>query len=284
MAAKFARALLTLRASMSSIPYSNSSFLVTRNPVSRSLEFLNIWPKSIEIFPVVHAPILKSMFSMQRLFVKSLYSSGVGRKQLLVPLLQLWFPQGKRFLTGSFLGISAAAGMTYCYSDSAYAMDDHLADLVEPLEYLKDELRTFWAFTRKFQLPAVFLIMVFFGWRHPLTLAINVALLLFCTRPYPFSIYIFIEQLRQRDTHRHPRLGKPKFLYARKVELHDYKLLCLAEVELRDKKLYLVGILGGWWIFSVLRIYQGNNTEDGNVHLGQKVGLPALEDLGREKS
>ncbi|XP_072978840.1 uncharacterized protein [Typha angustifolia] len=280
MAAKFARALLTLRASMSSIPYSNSSFLVTRNPVSRSLEFLNIWPKSIEIFPVVHAPILKSMFSMQRLFVKSLYSSGVGRKQLLVPLLQLWFPQGKRFLTGSFLGISAAAGMTYCYSDSAYAMD-------EPLEYLKDELRTFWAFTRKFQLPAVFLIMVFFGWRHPLTLAINVALLLFCTRPYPFSIYIFIEQLlqlRQRDTHRHPRLGKPKFLYARKVELHDYKLLCLAEVELRDKKLYLVGILGGWWIFSVLRIYQGNNTEDGNVHLGQKVGLPALEDLGREKS
>ncbi|XP_073002126.1 uncharacterized protein [Typha latifolia] len=241
MAAKFARALLPLRASMSSIRYSNSSFLVSRN-------------------------------------------SGVGRKQLLVPLLQLWFPQGKRFLTGSFLGISAAAGMTYRYSDFAYATDDHLADLVEPLEYLKDELRTFWALTRKFQLPAVFLIMVFFGWRHPLTLAINVALLLFCTRPYPFSIYIFIEQLRQRDTQRHPRLGKPKFLYARKVELHDYKLLCLAEVELRDKKLYLVGILGGWWIFSVLRIYPGNDTEDGNVHLGQKVGLPALEALGREKS
>ncbi|XP_073002109.1 uncharacterized protein [Typha latifolia] len=268
MAAKFARALLPLRASMSSIRYSNSSFLVSRNSVSRSLEYLNIWPKSIEIFSVVHAPILKSMFSMQRLFVKSLYSSGVGRKQLLVPLLQLWFPQGKRFLTGSFLGISAAAGMTYRYSDFAYATDDHLADLVEPLEYLKDELRTFWALTRKFQLPAVFLIMVFFGWRHPLTLAINVALLLFCTRPYPFSIYIFIEQ----------------FLYARKVELHDYKLLCLAEVELRDKKLYLVGILGGWWIFSVLRIYPGNDTEDGNVHLGQKVGLPALEALGREKS
>ena len=36
-------------------------------------------------------------------------------------------------------------------------------------------------------------------------------------------------------------------LYASKVEVQDYKLLCLAAVEVRDQKFTLVGILGTWW-------------------------------------
>lgn len=36
-------------------------------------------------------------------------------------------------------------------------------------------------------------------------------------------------------------------LYARKVEVEDFKLLCLAKVEVQDQKFTLVGILGGWW-------------------------------------
>lgn len=36
-------------------------------------------------------------------------------------------------------------------------------------------------------------------------------------------------------------------LYASKVEVEDFQLLCLARVEVRDQKFTLVGILGGWW-------------------------------------
>lgn len=36
-------------------------------------------------------------------------------------------------------------------------------------------------------------------------------------------------------------------VYASKVEVKDYKLLCLAAVEVRDQKFTLVGILGTWW-------------------------------------
>lgn len=51
-------------------------------------------------------------------------------------------------------------------------------------------------------------------------------------------------------------------LYAHKVEVQDYKLLCLARVEVKDQKFTVVGILGGWWAlprlsdgpFSLLRL------------------------------
>lgn len=36
-------------------------------------------------------------------------------------------------------------------------------------------------------------------------------------------------------------------IYANKVEVQDYKLLCLARVQVIDQKMTLVGILGGWW-------------------------------------
>ncbi|XP_020589576.1 uncharacterized protein LOC110030922 isoform X4 [Phalaenopsis equestris] len=39
------------------------------------------------------------------------------------------------------------------------------------------------------------------------------------------------------------------FLYVKKVEVEDYKILCMARVELRDMKLDVIGILGGWWVF-----------------------------------
>ncbi|KAL1148283.1 hypothetical protein V6Z11_A10G115100 [Gossypium hirsutum] len=52
-----------------------------------------------------------------------------------------------------------------------------------------------------------------------------------CTKPSPSSIYLFIE----------------KALHASKVEVQDYKLFCLAIVEIGDEKIRLIGILGGWW-------------------------------------
>jgi hypothetical protein len=36
-------------------------------------------------------------------------------------------------------------------------------------------------------------------------------------------------------------------VYASKVEVQDYKLLCLADIEVRDDKFTLVGIFCTWW-------------------------------------
>lgn len=75
-------------------------------------------------------------------------------------------------------------------------MEEHLSDSGDPADFLKQDLDTVWELTKKFQLPAVLLLTVLFGCRHPIILAINAALL-FCTRPNPFSIYIFIEEVSQ---------------------------------------------------------------------------------------
>ncbi|KAH0434977.1 hypothetical protein IEQ34_026712 [Dendrobium chrysotoxum] len=169
---------------------------------------------------------------------------------------------GQKLFVGSFLSFSVATGLIYQQINDIYALDDgqlliscwftsvdNYADMEEPSGFLKDDLHAFWSLARKFQLPVVLLVTVLLGWRHPFALAINVALLLFCTRPNPFSIYMFVEQLRQREMHRDPSLQKIKFFYVKKVEVEDYKILCMARVELRDLKMDVIGILGGWWVF-----------------------------------
>lgn len=54
--------------------------------------------------------------------------------------------------------------------------------------------------------------------------------------------------LRQQFIHRQPLLYKIKSLYAKKVEVEDYKILCLARVELNNREFTLIGILGSWWV------------------------------------
>ena len=76
------------------------------------------------------------------------------------------------------------------------AIADHYTDLGGPSGFLKDDLNTFWSLARKFELPILLLAMVLLGWRHPITLAINIALFLLCTKPSPLSIYMFIEQVQ----------------------------------------------------------------------------------------
>lgn len=166
---------------------------------------------------------------------------------------QSFKPSEWKLFSGSLFGFTAVAGMMNRQSHVTYAMDD-FEESEELSGYLKDDLNAFWTLARKFQLPAVLLMTVLLGWRHPVTLVINIALLLFCTRPNPFSVYIFVEQLRQRDMRQDPRLHKTKFFYAKKVEVEDYKFLCLAKVELRDVRLKIIGLLGGWWVVHTSRI------------------------------
>ncbi|KAG6716048.1 hypothetical protein I3842_04G027800 [Carya illinoinensis] len=60
-----------------------------------------------------------------------------------------------------------------------------------------------------------------------------------------FKLYML--QLCHQSMRKEPHLYRKKSLYAKNVEVQDYKLLCIARVELKEEKFTLVGILGGWW-------------------------------------
>ncbi|KAM7267513.1 hypothetical protein ACFE04_009679 [Oxalis oulophora] len=95
-----------------------------------------------------------------------------------------------------------------------------------------EEKHALWVFVRRFKLPVFFFFTVLTYWDHPALLAIKIILFLLTTKPSPFSVYVLVEQS----------------LYANKVEVQDYKLICLARVEIRGQKFRFVGMLGGWWI------------------------------------
>nr|AFK44038.1 unknown [Lotus japonicus] len=104
-----------------------------------------------------------------------------------------------------------------------------------------------WNLTRKFWLPVLFFLTVLSNLEDPFTiLFIKLTLFLLSTKPNPFSVYIFVDQLCQQYVHQGHQFLK-KSVYASKVEVQDYTLLCLAAVEIGDQKFTLVGILGAWW-------------------------------------
>ncbi|XP_076949591.1 uncharacterized protein LOC143622285 isoform X2 [Bidens hawaiensis] len=109
----------------------------------------------------------------------------------------------------------------------------------------------FMIFAKKLMVPIALLLIVWMNWNYPVVLGVKVMLALLSTKPSPFSVYVFIDQLQQQYRGRHPILHKFKSLYAKEVEVDDYMVLCIAKVEIGDQKYTLVGILGGWWVFEV---------------------------------
>lgn len=61
-------------------------------------------------------------------------------------------------------------------------------------------------------------------------------------------------------------------VYASKVEVQDYKLLCLADVEVKDHKFTLVGILGTWWTLPHLQSWEARCSL-----VGRSILLPRNE-------
>ncbi|PON84239.1 hypothetical protein TorRG33x02_199930 [Trema orientale] len=93
--------------------------------------------------------------------------------------------------------------------------------------------------------------------------------------------------LCNRSMRQEPHLYGVKSLYAHKVEVHDYKLLCLARVEVRDQKFSLVGILGGWATEhpTPLREVHGGYWEiTNNRHNDHQRNAVCLENLEFENS
>ncbi|XP_077244221.1 uncharacterized protein LOC143884488 isoform X2 [Tasmannia lanceolata] len=167
----------------------------------------------------------------------------------------------RKMSLGRFLGLSVLTG-----SSVAYAMDgddiiaeESQANFWDSSGCLEDDPDTFLAWARKCWLPVILVVTVVTGWQHPLSLAIKIALFLFSTKPSPFSVHLFIEKMRRQSMFQDPGLYKLKLFYAKKVEVEDYKLLCLATVELRDRKLTLIGILGTWWVLQSSNCHGGTS-------------------------
>jgi len=112
----------------------------------------------------------------------------------------------------------------------------------------EEDPKAFWMFARKLWLPVLFFLTVLTNLDHPIALiAIKIVLLLLSTNPSPLSVYAFVDQLCHQSMRQEPHLYKVKSIYAKRVEVQDYKLLCVARVELKEEMITLVGILGGWW-------------------------------------
>lgn len=170
---------------------------------------------------------------------------------------------GSRLILGSIFGVSALYGLINLSPRVAYAMDgqDILMDDYHVKSWdnpdMEEEARVFWTLARKLWLPVILFVNVLMHRDHPVALVIKVILFLISTKPGPLSVYLSVEELRHQSLLKEPYLYKLKSLYANKfyankVEVKDYKLLCLARVELRDQEFTLVGIMGGWWVLPSL--------------------------------
>ncbi|CAL1391789.1 unnamed protein product [Linum trigynum] len=150
-------------------------------------------------------------------------------------------------------GASIVIGSVTCSPTVAYAMDGVdilMDDDREPFDASdRDEFaHAAWMVIRKLWLPAFFFLTIVSNWNHPIVLLTKGVLLLLATRPSPLTVYLFVEQLCNQSKLQEPRSFWAKSLYAKKVEVQDYKFLCIATVEVRDRRFTLVGILGGWWV------------------------------------
>ncbi|CAJ1946681.1 unnamed protein product [Sphenostylis stenocarpa] len=146
--------------------------------------------------------------------------------------------------SGILLGVSMVSAPIIAHAmDAGDALvDDHeLQDLSEE----EENGQYLWRLARKFWLPIFFFVTVLTNLDNSITmLCIKLALFLLSTKPNPFSVYVFVDQLCQQSMRQEARFLQLKSLYASKVEVQDYKLLCMADVEVRDQKFTLVGILG----------------------------------------
>ncbi|CAH1420629.1 unnamed protein product [Lactuca virosa] len=165
---------------------------------------------------------------------------------------------GHEFSIGRLLGVSAVLGsfflrprLAHCVDGYASSVDDHNSMGMLGESESDDNPHYFMIFAKKLMVPIALLLIVWMNWNYPVALGVKVVLTLLSTKPSPFSVYVFIEQLQQQYRGQHPFLHKFKSLYAKKVEVDDYTVLCIAKVEIGDQKYTLLGILGGWWVFEM---------------------------------
>ncbi|XP_022152133.1 uncharacterized protein LOC111019921 [Momordica charantia] len=157
---------------------------------------------------------------------------------------------GSQLSRGTILGASVVSGSISLWPNVSLAMDDGFMDDrqddLDALDNGKPE-GTLWELALRLWLPFLFCWTVLTNLNHPLLVASKVILFLLSTKPSPLSVYIFVEQLCHSSC-QEPRLSnEKKCVVASKVEVQDYKVACVARVEIEHQKITLLGILGGWW-------------------------------------
>ncbi|KAJ1282406.1 hypothetical protein BS78_03G049500 [Paspalum vaginatum] len=157
---------------------------------------------------------------------------------------------GRNLLKG--FGTSTVLGMAL-HQGKATAQTKELPSRAitgPPPGSLKNELRSFWPLIRKLQLPIGLIFLIMFGLQSPISLVLNVLLLIYCSRPSRYSIYLFLQELRHRKSDRIH--WKEEYVYTRNVDAKDHKFFSIGTVELTDGRvLHLIGMLGSWWIYRV---------------------------------
>uniref|UniRef100_A0A804QJ38 Uncharacterized protein n=1 Tax=Zea mays TaxID=4577 RepID=A0A804QJ38_MAIZE len=66
-----------------------------------------------------------------------------------------------------------------------------------PQGSLKTKLGSFWPLVRKLQLPVGLIFLIMSGLHSPLSLTLNILLLLYCSSPSRYSIYLFLQEVSQ---------------------------------------------------------------------------------------
>ncbi|TVU21616.1 hypothetical protein EJB05_31265 [Eragrostis curvula] len=154
-----------------------------------------------------------------------------------------------------FKGLGTGTALTMMLQETAVAAEQArpFKDISgSPSGSSKNELSSLWPLVRKFQLPVGLILLIVSGWQNPLGLVINILLLIYCSRPSRYSIYLFLQEMRQREMGQNHVVRKEEVLHTRKVDTKDYKFFSIGTVELKDGKvLQLVGMLGSWWIYRV---------------------------------
>ncbi|XP_058773114.1 uncharacterized protein LOC131647239 isoform X2 [Vicia villosa] len=172
---------------------------------------------------------------------------------------------------GCILGISAATASAIAYSmDVEDALWDDRHNNSQDLSEDEENIQDLYKVVGKFWLPILFFLTVLTNLDNPFTiLFIKLTLFLLSTKPNPFSVYVFVDQLCQQSIREDTSSFNKKSVYASKVEVDDYKLLCLADVEVRDHKFTLVGILGTWWTLPHLPSWEARSLVGGSILLSR---------------
>lgn len=172
------------------------------------------------------------------------FSGAKGIYQRKSPLI------GSQFSKGTILGASVVLGSISLLPNASLVMDDSLMDApqedLDASDYVKSA-KFFWELALRLWLPFLLCWTVLINLNHPILIVGNVVLFLVSTKPSPLSVYIFVEKLRSSSSQEPHLPNWKKSLVARKIEVEDYKLLCVAKVEMKHQKFTLVGVLGGWW-------------------------------------
>lgn len=167
---------------------------------------------------------------------------------------------GWRLQTSKLLVVTAATGLlgrvngvdaVLCEKDSRDTVwSPHSRESASKDQNWDDERTQATVWVKRLWFPILVVTTVLMGWHYPVSLFVNLIVVLWSTKPSPASIYIWAEQRRmeqQTEKRGFDRLKAQLPAAVMHVEVEDYMLFCLARVSSLTQKSLVIGLLGDWW-------------------------------------